>query len=60
MDNTEMDLRKKWYGLYRSGSGYRLVEFSCEKSNEPSGSLNFWKGLQCLPNWQLLKKGSAP
>jgi hypothetical protein len=28
--------------------------------NEPSGSTKFWKVLEWLHNWQLLKKGSAP
>jgi hypothetical protein len=36
------------------------VEVSCERSNELSGSIKRWEVLECLHNWQLLKKGSAP
>jgi hypothetical protein len=31
------------------------VEGSCEHSNEPLGSLNWWEVLEWLHNWQLLK-----
>jgi hypothetical protein len=31
--------RMGWYGLDRSGSGYRPVESSCEHGNELSGSI---------------------
>jgi hypothetical protein len=27
---------------------------------EPSGSIKWWEVLEGLPNWRLLKKGSAP
>jgi hypothetical protein len=36
------------------------VEGSYEHGNEPSSSIKCWKVLECLYNWQLLKKGSAP
>jgi hypothetical protein len=36
------------------------VEGSCERGNEPSGSVKRWEVLEWLHNWQLLKKGSAP
>jgi hypothetical protein len=36
------------------------VEGSCEHSNEPSGSVICWEVFECLHNWRLLKKGSAP
>jgi hypothetical protein len=31
------------------------VEGSCEHSNEPLGSINWWEVLEYLHNWQLLK-----
>jgi hypothetical protein len=31
-----------------SGSGYGLVEGSCEHGNKPSGSINRWKFLEYL------------
>jgi hypothetical protein len=36
------------------------VEGSCERGNEPSGSIKLSEVLEWLDNWQLLKKGSAP
>jgi hypothetical protein len=36
------------------------VEGSCERGNEPSGSIKRWEVLEWLHNLQLLKKGSAP
>jgi hypothetical protein len=36
------------------------VEGSCERGNEPSGSIKCWEVLERLRNWQLLKKGPAP
>jgi hypothetical protein len=36
------------------------MEDSCERGNEPSGSIKRWEVLELLHNWQLLKKGSAP
>jgi hypothetical protein len=39
-----------WYGLDRSGLGYGLVEGSCERGNEPSGSLKRWEVLELLHN----------
>jgi hypothetical protein len=35
------------------------VEGPCEQGNEFSGSINFWEILECLLNWQLLKKDSV-
>jgi hypothetical protein len=35
-------------------------EGSCERGNEPSGSIKCWDVLEWLHNWQLLKKGPAP
>jgi hypothetical protein len=49
-----------WYGLARSGSGYGLVEGSCEQFDETSGSINCWEVHEQLYNWQLVKKCSAP
>jgi hypothetical protein len=49
-----------WWGLDRSGSGWGLVEVSCGRGNELSGSIKRWEVLEWLHNWQLLKKGSAP
>jgi hypothetical protein len=34
-----------WYGLDRTGSGYGLVEGSCERGDELSGSINTGKFL---------------
>jgi hypothetical protein len=36
------------------------VEGSCERGDEPSGSIKFWEVLEWPHNWQLFKKGSAP
>jgi hypothetical protein len=36
------------------------VEGSCEYSIEPSGSMKYWEVLEWLPNYWVLKKGSAP
>jgi hypothetical protein len=36
------------------------MEGSCEDGNEPSGAIKCWEFLECLHNWQRLKKGSAP
>jgi hypothetical protein len=36
------------------------VEGSCERGNEPLGSIKRWEVLELLHNWQLFKKGSAP
>jgi hypothetical protein len=35
------------------------VEASCERGNEPSGSIKRWEVREWLHNWQLLKKSSA-
>jgi hypothetical protein len=32
---------------------------TCERGNEPSGSIKRWEVLEWLHNWQLLKIGSA-
>jgi hypothetical protein len=40
----------------RSGSGQGPVEGSCERGNEPSGSIKRWE----IFEWQLLKKCSDP
>jgi hypothetical protein len=63
LDNIKMDLREigwggmDWIDLAQdraSGEG------SCERGNEPSGSINRWEVFELLQNWQILKKGSAP
>jgi hypothetical protein len=36
------------------------VEESCEHGNEPSGSIKFWKILEYLRDWRILKKDSVP
>jgi hypothetical protein len=46
-----------WYGLNWSGSGLGLVEGSCERCNEPSGSIKWWEVLEWLQNWPALKTG---
>jgi hypothetical protein len=47
LDNIKMDLREiRWYGLDRTGSGYRPMKGSCEHSNAPSGSIKWWKVLE--------------
>jgi hypothetical protein len=35
------------------------VQVSCERGNEPSGSLKCWEVPEWLQNWQLLRKSSA-
>jgi hypothetical protein len=62
VDNIKMDLRDRmgWWGLDRSCSGYGPLEGSCERGNEPSGSIKPWEVLEWLHNRQLLKKDSAP
>jgi hypothetical protein len=35
-----------YYGLDRSGSGWGLVEGSCEHGSEPSGSIKYWEVLE--------------
>jgi hypothetical protein len=39
-----------WYGLDRSGSGYGPVEGSCERGNEPTGSIKRCEALEWLHN----------
>jgi hypothetical protein len=46
--------------LDRSGSGEGPVEGSCERGDEPRGSIKCWEVLEQLHNWRLLKKSSAP
>jgi hypothetical protein len=36
------------------------VKGSCERGDEPPGTIKCWEVLEQLHNWQLLKKGSAP
>jgi hypothetical protein len=38
--------RVEWYGLYWPGSGFGLVEGSCEHGNRPLGSIKFWEILE--------------
>jgi hypothetical protein len=33
---------------------------SCEHGNETSDYIKCWEVLECLHNWQFLKKGLAP
>jgi hypothetical protein len=62
VDNIKINLREiGWDG--RVGSIWlrmEPVEGSCERGNEPSGSINRWEFLEWLHNRQRLKKGSAP
>jgi hypothetical protein len=47
--NIKIDLKRDrmgWYGLDRSGSGLRPVEGSCERGDEPSGSITFGEILE--------------
>jgi hypothetical protein len=51
-----MDLREiGWDGV-----DWMDVAQDREHGIEPSGSIKYWKVLEGLPNWRLLKKGSAP
>jgi hypothetical protein len=46
MDNIKMDLKEMGmgcYGLNCSGSGLGLVEGSCERGDEPLGSIKRWQ-----------------
>jgi hypothetical protein len=45
-DNIKMDDRMGCYGLDSSGSGWEPVEGSCERGNEPWGSIKYWKILE--------------
>jgi hypothetical protein len=38
----------------------RIIGGMCEYGNEHSASIMFWKFLDQLRNYQLLKKGSVP
>jgi hypothetical protein len=38
----------------------RLVTCSCERGNEPSGSIKCWVFLEWLSNCWILRKDSAP
>jgi hypothetical protein len=33
---------------------------SCERSNEPAGSIKYWRVLEQLNNWPFFKQGSVP
>jgi hypothetical protein len=57
VDNIKIDLRERWYGLDRSGSGLGPVEGSCEHGNESSDSIKCWEILEQLSDSWLLKKG---
>jgi hypothetical protein len=46
-----------WIDLAQNGDQWGG---SCERGNEPSGSIKCWEVPEWLHNWQLLKKGSAP
>ena len=46
-------------GLDRAGSGYGQVVGTCERGNEPSGSIKCGEFLDQLRIGQLLKKDSA-
>ena len=48
------------YRLDWAGPGQRHVADTCERGNEPSGSMKCWGFLDQLQTSQLLKKGSAP
>jgi hypothetical protein len=41
-------------------SRYSRVKGSCEDSNEYSRSIKGWESLDCVGNYQLLKKDSTP
>jgi hypothetical protein len=58
VDNIKMDLREiGWDGM--DWIDLAQDRGSCERGNEPSGSIKCWEVLEWLHNWQLLKKGSA-
>jgi hypothetical protein len=60
VDNIKLDLRKiGWDGGDWMNLAQGPVEGSCERGNEPSGSIKRWEVLKWLHNWQLHKKGSA-
>jgi hypothetical protein len=48
-----------WYVLDSFGSGYGPVEGYCEHGSEPLGSIKYFKFLEYLSDWFLLKKDSA-
>jgi hypothetical protein len=66
VDNIKMSLIEiewcgvVWCGLDWYGSGYGLVEGSCEHEIEPLGSVKCCEAFEWLHNWRLQKKGSAP
>jgi hypothetical protein len=45
-----------WDGLDSYGSEQGPVERSCERSNEPSGSINRWEIIEFLSDWRLPKR----
>jgi hypothetical protein len=47
-------------GLDSAGSGKGELAGCSECGNEPSSSIKCWELLDCLRNYQLLKKDSAP
>jgi hypothetical protein len=49
----------EWYGLDWCGSGWGLVDGSCEHGNKSSGSIKYRELLEWLHNWRFLKNGSA-
>jgi hypothetical protein len=63
VDNTKMDLRViRWGGMdwIDLADDRDQMDGSCEHGNELSVSIKWWEVLECLHNWLLVKKGSAP
>jgi hypothetical protein len=64
MDNIKMDLFEiemsvvDWIVLAQDR--YRWRESSCERGNEPSGSIKFWETTEWLHNLWPLERYSAP
>jgi hypothetical protein len=46
---------KKYYAAY-----YNVLLRSCERGNEPLGSIKYWESTECLHNLWPLKWYSAP
>jgi hypothetical protein len=61
-DNAGIYVREVWWDIMCIGRMWLLmghVTGGCEYSNEASGSIKGGKFLDCLSDYQLLKRGSA-
>jgi hypothetical protein len=61
-DNIKIDFREigwdgvDWFDLAEDRDRWRALVNTAESS----GSIKCWEVLECLHNWRLFKKGSAP